>query len=82
MIDPTASAPEFWSEEDDGVWEPPMVGVLTVRGWPRMRWELEMLAVDSAPWLLVGLVVGALLERDGGAGVLTVGAQSRRTHGC
>ena len=63
MIDPTASAPEFWSEEDDGVWEPPMVGVLTVRGWPRMRWELEMLAVDSAPWLLVGLVVGALLER-------------------
>ena len=28
-----------------------------------MRWELEMLAVDSAPWLLVGLVVGALLER-------------------
>jgi uncharacterized membrane protein YraQ (UPF0718 family) len=63
MIDPTATAPAFWSEEDDGVWEPPMVRVLTVRGWPRMKWELETLAVDSAPWLLVGLVFGALLER-------------------
>ena len=63
MIDPTATAPDFWSEEDDGVWEPPMVRVLSVRGWPRLRWELEALALDSAPWLLIGLLFGALLER-------------------
>jgi len=46
----------------DGAWEPALVPALTLRGKHRFLWEFRTIALDSASWLLMGLMVVALMS--------------------
>eukprot|EP00037_Helgoeca_nana_P025245 m.273939 g.273939 ORF g.273939 m.273939 type:complete len:483 (+) comp26890_c0_seq1:388-1836(+) len=58
--DPTAVEPPAWDADIDGDWEAPPVAITAVRGLPRWKWEFQAIATDSAPWLLVGIVIVAV----------------------
>lgn len=58
--DPTAKMPTGWDDEMDGSWEAPLVPAVSLRGWQRFQWEFQAVCLDSAPWLVAGIMVVTL----------------------
>jgi len=62
IVDPNSRRPEYWDEEEDGTWDPPMIkkplpGPVEVFGT-----EMGNSINDAIPWLLLGLLCTGVLQ--------------------